>query len=350
VPNLNQHQRSKFRIALFVSTFLFISCEDNPLKQVDVSEEKIELNTLRLDRDVFNIEFSKPAEERKRLQGKYGSFWCEYVEGILQAGPCADDSTVTLLNMFVIDPYMKEAYEGITSAHTDEKIAPVDTELEEAFKYYHHYFPDSLIPQVVYFHSGLNFGIYPTDSVLAIGLDFYLGPENELVQSLPVEIFPLYGRENMKAQFMASDAMKGWLLVHNQHHFRMNDLLNTICSYGKCYYLLDAMMPHTPDSIKMNWTALETEWAEKNEANTWKELAKQEVLFETKEFEIKKWIDDGPFTNTGAIPQDSPPQLGIWMGLQIVRDYMKAHPETTLAQLMTNYNFQTMLRDYRADK
>ena len=199
----------------------------------------------------------------------------------------------------------------------------------------------------MYFHSGLNFGIYPTDSVLAIGLDFYLGPQSEVVRSLPPDVFPEYAKNNMDPAFIPCDAMKGWLLVDNEATFSMKNLQHTLLSYGRCMYLLDAMMPGVPDERKMSWSAEQLAWAKANEGNTWKELATQEVLYETRLFEIKKWIDDGPFTNAGAIPQDSPPQLGIWIGWQIIRSYMKAHPEITIHQLMQTDDFTMLMREYK---
>jgi hypothetical protein len=322
------------------------SCQD-PLQSVDTEDIDIDLRPYRLDRAVAHIDFDHTGGVQEGIYRACGDFWCEYVEGILGAGPCMDDSTLAVLRYFVSDRYMGQVFTAIEERFDSATAAATDAALLDAFRHYAYYYPDSVIPQVVYFHSGLNFGIYPTDSVLAIGLDFYLGPQSEVVRSLPPDVFPEYAKNNMDPAFIPCDAMKGWLLVDNEATFSMKNLQHTLLSYGRCMYLLDAMMPGVPDERKMSWSAEQLAWAKANEGNTWKELATQEVLYETRLFEIKKWIDDGPFTNAGAIPQDSPPQLGIWIGWQIIRSYIKAHPEITIHQLMQTDDFTMLMREYK---
>ena len=41
--------------------------------------------------------------------------------------------------------------------------------------------------------------------------------------------------------------------------------------------------------------------------------------------------------------RDSAPKLGVWMGWQIVRKYMKEHPDVTLQQLMADNDAQKIL-------
>jgi hypothetical protein len=111
-------------------------------------------------------------------------------------------------------------------------------------------------------------------------------------------------------------------------------------------FLLDVLLPEVADSIKMNWSSEQMLWAESNEGQVWEELARQEVLFETKPLDINKWTDPAPFTNFGKIPTESPGQLGIWMGWNVVRDYMMQNKELTLQQLLNEKNYQKMLKAY----
>jgi hypothetical protein len=56
-----------------------------------------------------------------------------------------------------------------------------------------------------------------------------------------------------------------------------------------------------------------------------------------------KYINDGP--NTSGFPPSAPSKLGAFIGWQIVRQYMKKFPETTLADLMQNSDYQKILND-----
>jgi uncharacterized protein YjaZ len=107
------------------------------------------------------------------------------------------------------------------------------------------------------------------------------------------------------------------------------------------------MLPEAADSTKMNWSTSQMEWAQANEVRVWKELANQQVLFGTEHNKNKKWIDFAPFTRVEAIPQDSPPQLGIWMGWNMVRAYMKANPDVTLHQLLAEKDAKKFLNVYK---
>jgi len=56
---------------------------------------------------------------------------------------------------------------------------------------------------------------------------------------------------------------------------------------------------------------------------------------------IKRFIDDGPFT--APFTEDSPARTGAWLGWQIVRSYMKKHPDVKLPELLRNQDYQGIL-------
>jgi hypothetical protein len=43
------------------------------------------------------------------------------------------------------------------------------------------------------------------------------------------------------------------------------------------------------------------------------------------------------------VPQESAPQLGVWLGWNIVRQYMERHPEVTLNGLLSEGDHQKIL-------
>lgn len=344
--------RRLFYILIF-TVLVFTSCEDDPLKKVDVSESKITVRFDRFDHDVFNADFTDPARSGQQLYQKYRGFYCDYMEVILQAAPCMPDSNFAALQGFVNDRYMSAVQRQIDMRYPVDEIEKVNEEFTDAIRRWNHFFPDSIIPSVAYMNSGLNFSAFSTDSVIAVGLDFYLGPQDSLVKLYPGDIFPQYFKDDMRRDYLTVNAMKDfcWAQCNKFDRTGRNaKLLDILVHQGKVMYLLDALMPHSADSTKMNWSATEMEWAKANEWNVWKELAKQEVMFGTKYNENKKWIDFGPFTNIGAIPQDSPSQLGIWMGWNIVRAYMKENPTLTLQQLFQETDSQKLLKAYKPEK
>lgn len=339
-----------FTSAVLTAMVMLIGCEDNPLKKVDVSDSKIDVRFDRLDKDVFYADFSNPAAAGQQLYQKYGSFYCDYMELILQAAPCRPDSNFMALEGFVKHPNMTALQQEIEKRFPETTIEQINASFTESLRRWNHFFPDSLVPRVVYMNSGLNFSAYSTDSVISVGLDFFLGANDSLVQLFPGDIFPQYFKEDMRQDYLVVNGMKDFCWAQCNKHDRTtskSDLLSIIVHQGKVMYLLDAVLPNEQDSTKMNWSSIQMEWALANESRVWKELANQQVLFSTEHSKNKKWIEFAPFTSVEKIPQDSPPQLGIWIGWNMVRAYMKANPDVTLHQLLAEKDAKKFLNVYK---
>jgi len=247
---------------------------------------------------------------------------------------------------FVYDQGIQRINAAVTEAFSEEDFKLFDDQFSDALSRWHYFFPDSIVPSIVYMNSGLNYQAFATDSSIGIGLDCYLGEDHPIIKEVPPDALPQYVKEDFDRKYLVSNGIRDWIYMRTVYYLHEKDLLNKIILEGKRMYLLDACLPEVADSIKMNWTSEQMLWAETNEGQIWEELARQEVLFETKLMVINKWTDPGPFTNTGAIPAESPSQLGIWMGWRIVRDYMKQNRVVTLQELMDEKNAQKILKAY----
>ena len=112
---------------------------------------------------------------------------------------------------------------------------------------------------------------------------------------------------------------------------------------GKLMYFMDALMPDMNDTLKIGYTKKQLNWCKKNEAQMWLNLVENKRLYSNKRMDIIRYINDGPYTN--GFPLESPARTGIWIGWQIVRKYMKEHPEITVPQLMQDSDYQQILND-----
>jgi hypothetical protein len=97
----------------------------------------------------------------------------------------------------------------------------------------------------------------------------------------------------------------------------------------------------------MEWTPEDLVWASANEGNLWLELQPQDVLFETNRNIYNRWLNQGPFTRAGAVPQSSPDRLGIWMGWQMVEDYMNLNSDISIDELFDELDPTPFLKAYR---
>ena len=58
---------------------------------------------------------------------------------------------------------------------------------------------------------------------------------------------------------------------------------------------------------------------------------------------IQKYLTEAPFTPGIGEKNESAPKLGIYIGWQIVKKYMKKNEDVSLQDLMKNANYQEIL-------
>lgn len=328
---------------LTITGLVLISCGSNPL-DVDVDGVQVELVTHRFDREFFALDFHAPDAGQKLYQ-QHGQFAEDFAAYLLSYEPPELQDDFARCAAFTTDPYMRQVYDAIQSVHPDAATDAYAASLEDAFRHLKYHFPALEVPEVFFFHSGFYADTYVAPGQIAIGLDYYLGAQHEVVQSLPSEV-PVYQREKMRPDYVVTGTLGDYLADQFSAEVPGDKLVDLLIEHGKLMYLMDAALPNTPDSTKIRYTAAEIAWAEENEFRVWQELAKQEVLYNDVGMDNYKWINDGPWTNAGQIPETSPSRLGVWIGWQVVRDFMAEHPELQVVDLLKETNNGYILSAY----
>ncbi|NJN33978.1 MAG: hypothetical protein HC817_06765 [Saprospiraceae bacterium] len=118
-------------------------------------------------------------------------------------------------------------------------------------------------------------------------------------------------------------------------------LLDQMIHNGKQLFILDQLLPRTPDSLKFGYTASQTQWCKENEAGIWASFLKENVLYETNQKKIAKLISPSP--NSPGMPAEAPGETGNFIGWQIVKQFMRREPNTTLTQLIQLRDAQQIL-------
>jgi hypothetical protein len=320
---------------------LLASCNSNPL-DIDVSGEVVNLKLDRMEQDIFTDKIPSTIERNKILLQKYGMLYEAFMVKMIGEGSPHDANASAYLKNFSEHPEMLEIYDNI-----DKKFNNFDAyhqKIEEGFKYYQHYFPDSALPRIITFYSNFNANVFPYENNLAIGLDMYLGTDNEIVKNLPIQFFPQYLKDKMDDKYLVADAMKGWLMNRFAKEVSEgDDFLSTIVTLGKVMYLLDAMMPLEEDYIKFGCTNEQMEWCRAQEKNIWKSIIDEQVLYAKDKGVILQYVSDGPFTK--GMPHESPSKVGVWLGWQIVRDYVEQN-EVGVLELLEQKSPKVILKSY----
>lgn len=328
--------------AIVLSTVLLTACGDGSHTEPPITHD-LHLRIERLDQDLFHGVGDTTANLNLKLYAEYGTFYKDYVERILQAAPIDDPRLPIALTSFAMNPDWRAVQQHADSVLGDMELQRA--ELETAFERLLAYFPDSLAPRVVVFNSGFNYGIAPTDSVLGIGVEWFIGPDHPVIGLLAPDAFPQYLKERMRPEMLVPSAVKGWLQTHYTRDTRGQDVLTNLVEIGRVMYLLDALLVEVNPALKFAFTDAQMKWVEDNEFNIWTALVSGQVLYSKKTADIDRLMNDGPFTN--GFPRESPGHIGEWIGYRMVSAYMKAHPEVTMAELFAMEEPRAVLKSYK---
>ena len=110
------------------------------------------------------------------------------------------------------------------------------------------------------------------------------------------------------------------------------------------------VLPCTPDSLLLGFSARQMVELHANEARIWGHFLENNLLYSPTPFTVQKYVGERP--NVPEIDKNAPGRIGQWVGLQIVRKYMADHPDVSLGRLMAERNAQKLLNDshYRPKK
>lgn len=329
------------KAVLILFTALLAGCGNDGPPAVDTTSVRLDLRMERMDQDLFHTRPDSMAAASLRAYATYGEFYRTYIEDILQGAPLEDPRLPMVLNRFVLDPDWSSVQQAIDSVLAD--MSPQQADLQGAFKRLKVLFPDSLTPRVVVFNSGFNYGIVPTDSVLGIGAEWFIGSDHPVVGYLAPEAFPQYVKDRMMPEMLVPSAVKGWLLVHYTRPVDDADVLTNLVEVGKVMTVLDALLPDTEQHLKFAFSKEQLAWCEANEQAIWKSIV--EKLFSKSAADVGRLMNDGPFTN--GLPRESPGHIGEWIGYRMVRAYMKANPKVTYQQLFAIDDPRAILKHYK---
>jgi len=323
----------------FLTVLLLVSCGGH--KKVDVSNIHLDVKIERFDKDFDSMQYKPMAVQAAFLQKKYGIFYRDFIEQILQAGVLSDTSYFqTLREMFKGQAY-RDLKHDVDSVYpnTDEQNA----ELTDAFRRIKYYFPQQRLPKVYAYFSGFEAQTSIGDGYYAVGLDLFLGANSRFYPAL-TKAYPHYLSRFFKPDNITPRVVEG---IIRENMFPEHDddkpLLNRMIYNGKVMYMMDQVLPDLADSTKIGYTTQQYQWAQQFEGSIWGYFMEGNLLYEFDYNKIQEYVTVAPFTPGLGEHNESAPKLGIWTGWQIVKHYMDKHPEITLPQLMADTDDQKIL-------
>jgi hypothetical protein len=323
----------------FLTLLCLLSCSKSNRFEIDTSKIDLDLKIERFDRDLMNMDTTNMPVAIAQMQQKYGIFFTHYCTNVIgKIGDPSLPAAAENLKEFLADSLICELYSETQTVFSD--ISPIEKEVNEAFKYVKHYFPDRHIPRFCTHISSFwnSYEVTPDFSFLSVSLDCYLGADFAMYQQL--ENIYAYQLRNMVPEKVAPDFLKAYLIEQFGVSNHKN-LLEGMINIGKILYLQSIFMPQYTENEVMDFTSEQLEWCQKHEKEMWNYLLENKQLYETQHIMLIKYLNPAPFTV--FFSQESPGQAALWLGLQIVKNYMDNNPDITLPELMQENNAQRIL-------
>ena len=306
----------KKSILIIVLFSLFFSCSEDTTKlNVDVSPISAKVNIKRFEKIFYTakpVDLPKIKKEFRFLfPHDIDSVWIKKMQ----------------------DKDEQELFVATQKAYPN--MDAVKPQLADLFKHVKYYYPKFKEPTIITVNSNVTIEqktVY-ADSLLFISLDVFLGKDNKIYQD-----YPTYLKQNFtKKQLIVASAKE--LIKPIVFPSKDRTFLARIIQEGKKMYALDAYLPEFDDANKMGYSADQLNWIKLNENMIWRYFIEKELLYNTDLTLNRRFIEEAPFSKFYLdIDNESPGQVGVWLGWQIVRSYMKHNKEVSLTDLMNTKN------------
>ena len=318
--------------------FWAFGCTEKSCETIDSSLLEVNIKLERLENELFSLESkTEVAEflERNRTLKEHFLVSVQYPH---------DSILVTSLYNRIKNPYIDSLLMETREVFND--LSGIVNEFEEAFRHLKYYYPEIKTPIIQTMVTGMGSSeLYVSDSLIIIGLDFYLG-HGATYRPLGI---PAYILERYQKEYIVPASI---LLLSNNYiidNFQDNSMLADMVYYGKKYYFTKEMMPCTPDSLLIWYSSQELEDVRENQEIIWANFVQNQLLYETNHLTKKKFLDERP--NVYEIGDKCPGRIGTWLGWEIVNKYMNVN-QVDLQSLMIEPDAQKIfaLSNYKPER
>ena len=324
-------------------------CEVN--KNPDVSNIEVDMNVVRFDRLLFELDTTNMAASYQQLESKHPAFTELFFNHILPIKSTFAERQAkdfeTDLSKFINDDFCRSLYDTTQIVYPD--LEDTAEEIKQMLKYATFYFPDVNVKTLYAYISEFGFQTFMFtdehgDDAVGIGLDLFLDDYPYKIFSTANPAFSAYitrafNRDHIPKK--VADAVIDDLLLQKSG----DRLLDRMIENGKKLILLKKFMPNAQDSILFEYSAEQMDWVYGNEANIWVLLLSEELLYETNRKKTRSLIEVSP--NSKGMPPEAPGRTANFIGYKILEKFMERNAEVSLDSLINIKDAQYILDNAR---
>lgn len=326
-------------VLFFISSIMVLSssCNDpKPSKKIpDVSQIELdEFNFIRFDQKVAQMDTLDIKSSYNKLLVEYPHITDIYFKALLEFKHDDLDAYYNSISELLKAKEIKSLQSMV--AKTYKKDDDIKDDLEAASRYLKYYFPDYKTPNFYTYITEFGYQtiIFPDGEQdgIGLGLDMYLSPEFDYKNVDPKNpVFSDYLTRSYNRDHIAKKAFELVVadLIGTSPGKRMIDQM---LHNGKKYYIMQQLLPTHSDTIISEYSKDQLSWLNDNELQIWDYFLEKNLVYETNHLKVNKYLNPSP--NSPGMPPEAPGRTATYIGWQIIKSYMRKHPETTLPELI----------------
>jgi hypothetical protein len=306
-------------VIAFLFTSIFVACNDEK-KAPDVSNIKIDLTVNRFEQDFFALDLDHLDSSLDSLYAKDPAFFQDFLSMVMAYEQT--DTAIKYIPLFIRDSLYSKVYKDAQSQF--RSFDNTVSQIKKGLQYVKHYFPQYNLPNGIVTFIGPIDGVatgITSNNRFAIGLQGYLGKDYPAYHTAYIRtVYPEYRSRKFEPEYITVNCMQSIIDEIYPARYAGKPLIEQMVEAGKRWYMLDQFLPQLDDSLKTGYTKAQLNNAYANESSIWGHFVTGNLLYSSDQGTVRDYMNDGPYTL--PLGQGSPPNIGHFIGWQIVKKWM----------------------------
>ena len=324
----------------FISILLMIimctACQFD-LRKEDASSANVEIKVSRYDHLQYEATVLNSVSALQKMNLDFPRATKLLIEDVLVIGNVNDAEINERLCAYYSDTVLVRLMEDALAKYEDMSF--IEKGLTNGFKALKKEIPDIPVPKVYSQISALNQSVVVEDSLLGFSIDKYMGAD-----------YPLYRRyyydsqlRSMTPDRILPDCFTYYLFSLYPFHWEtgFRTLFDIILYRGKINWVVRRILDIESNEELIGYTEEEREWCKKNKEKLWDWMKMRGHLTSTDPMVIRAYTHPDP--NVLFKGEKVPPPIGLCLGTELIGEYIKKHPETSMIELLEQQDFRELL-------
>lgn len=323
-------------LQLALSCMLLVSCQWAFDKR-HAGARAVDIKVHRYDRLLDEYLGLNSFSALQKLNAEYAQETKFLIEDVLTIGSVTDENINLRLREYFLDSTLiKLRHDALKKFEDMEQI---EKQFTRGFRFLKREMPGLEIPRVYAQLSALNQSVIVGDSVLGFSIDKYMGEDYYLYKNFYYD----YQRRSMVPERIVPDCFRFYLLSEYPFPWEWHrTLLDHIVHRGKILWVVHQMLGYDTFEKTLGFTEREVEWCHERRDSVWNFLIETGHLHSTDPMLVRIYLNAAPCTYT--LGENAPAEVGNWLGLHIVDEYMKKNKEVTVAELFRDTDYREVLK------